>query len=406
MADELNCETGGIVGYAIRFEDMTGPKTLIKYATDGLLLMECLRDPEFSAYDCVILDEAHERTLHTDILLGLLKKVLKKRPDLKIIITSATLNIRKFANYFGNCPVITIPGKLHPVDIKYLPVPTRGALENAHDKAEFLPLWLRAKKPDVYLQMVVSKVLSIHFDKQNKDKGGILVFLPGKEEIDLACIMMSNNQSEDMDILPIYAALPFDAQCGIFEPSKPGQRKIVVATNIAETSITLDGIHFVVDSGLFKESIYDHGIESLRVTVISKAQAEQRAGRAGRTAPGVCWRMYSLPDYERMLPAQSPAIRRINLTSMVLQLKAMGIDDICNFGFIDAPRAEQVGFAMTKLIELGALDNNNAVTEMGYKMAEFPLSPNLAKILLMASFMECSDDVLTIVSMLSVKVLL
>lgn len=299
VAEEMECRLGDQVGYSIRFEDMSGPQTIIRYITDGLLLMDCLKDPTFSTYECVILDEAHERTLHTDVLLGLVKKALKHRPDLKVIITSATLDIRKFADYF-EAPMIKIPGEMFPVDIAYLPV--NHMIKN-------LPLWIKAKNSELYLSEVILKVMEIHQTKPLP--GDILVFVPGKEDVEQVCYVLSQILKQETVILfPVYAALPFEVQCSIFTPVKPEVRKIVVATNIAETSLTIDGILFVVDSGLFKESVYDNGIESLKTTMISKAQAEQRSGRAGRTAPGICYRMYTPGDFETMNLAAAPAIHR------------------------------------------------------------------------------------------------
>ncbi len=287
VAAEMDTYVGELVGYAIRFEDMTSESTLVKYLTDGLLVMECLKDPLFENYECIILDEAHERTLHTDILLGLLKKAIQKRPELKVIITSATLDIDKFVKYFDNCPVIKIPGKIHPVSVQYLPKPTfnptTGLLE-AHK-----PLWLRARKPEHYLDLVIDKIQEIHHDENTREGGDILVFLPGREDIETVTTAL-NTQCEDLVTLQVYAALPYEAQAEIFNAPKKGRRRAILATNIAETSITVDGIHFVIDAGLFKESVYENGIDTLKITTISKAQAAQRTGRAGRTAPGVCYR--------------------------------------------------------------------------------------------------------------------
>jgi len=392
VADEVGCRVGELVGYAIRFEDITSPATVIKYMTDGLLVMECLKDPLFAAYDCVILDEAHERTLHTDVLLGILKKAIRHRPELKVVITSATLDIRKFAEYF-DAPMVKIPGKVFPVTTKYLPTSLRGGRGRN--------LWTRAKNPEEYIDMAVEKVVKIHQENHSRT-GDILLFLPGKEEVEMACGLLSN-RCPDLRALPVYAALPFESQCQIFNGAPPGVRKVVVATNIAETSITIDGILFVVDIGFFKESIYDKGIDTLKVKVISKAQADQRCGRAGRTAPGTCYRMYTREDYDQMKVAPAPAIERVDFTTTALQMKAMGIGDICRFGFMDPPKEERVRYAIKRLRVLGALDKDEKISPLGFQMSEFPLAPHLSKILLTAADMGCSDEVLTIVSMLSVK---
>ncbi|TRY75661.1 hypothetical protein TCAL_01271 [Tigriopus californicus] len=392
VAKEMECRLGDQVGYSIRFEDVSSPQTVIKYITDGLLLMDCLKDPTFSSYECVILDEAHERTLHTDVLLGLIKKALKHRPELKVIITSATLDIRKFADYF-QAPMIKIPGEMFPVAVEYLPV---------DHLTKNRPLWIKAANPTLYLSEVILKVMEIH---QNCPlPGDILVFVPGKEDVEQVCYVLSQILKQETVILfPVYAALPFEVQCSIFAPAKSHVRKIVVSTNIAETSLTIDGIVFVVDSGLFKESVFDNGIESLKTTMISKAQAEQRGGRAGRTAPGICYRMYTKGDFETLNLAATPAIHRIDFIATALQLKAMGIHDICGFGFMDSPKPGRVKHALFRLRDLGALDRGFFVTELGFKMSVFPLSPNLSKVLLTAADMGCSDEVMTIVSMLSVN---
>lgn len=400
VADEIGCRLGELVGYSIRFEDITSPRTVLKYITDGLLVMECIKDTLFANYGCVILDEAHERTLHTDVLLGLLKKAIRIRPDLKVIITSATLDIKKFADYFG-APMVKIPGKVFPVDVEYLP--------SNHDPSnQNLPITLnppaslrcRAQEPQ-YVRAAVEKVVSIHTAEWTR-KGDILLFVPGKEEVEQACSILQK-LAPDLMTLPIYAALPFETQCQIFSSTPQGVRKVVVATNIAETSITIDGVLYVVDTGLFKESVYNHGIDALRVTLISKAQAAQRAGRAGRTAPGKCYRLYMLEDYEKMNNVSAPAIHRTDFTSTALQLKAMGIQDIRGFGFMDPPKKDRVNHALHRLKNLGAIDRLSRITVLGSQMAEFPLMPNLSKILLTAASMQCSEEVLSIVSMLSVN---
>lgn len=400
VADEIGCRLGELVGYSIRFEDITSPRTVLKYITDGLLVMECIKDSLFANYGCVILDEAHERTLHSDVLLGLLKKAVRIRPDLKVIITSATLDIKKFADYFG-APMIKIPGKVFPVDIEYLP--------SKHEPSnQSLPIKLNPPAPlksriqgDHYIRAAVEKVVSIHTAEWSR-KGDILLFMPGKEEVEQACMILQK-RAPDLMTLPIYAALPFETQCQIFSMTPQGIRKVVVATNIAETSITIDGVLYVVDTGLFKESVYNRGIDALRVTLISKAQAAQRAGRAGRTAPGKCYRLYTSEDYEGMKSVPDPAIHRADFTSTALQLKAMGIQDICGFGFMDPPKKDRVNHALHRLKNLGALDHSYRITVLGCQMAEFPLMPNLSKILLAAASLQCSDEVLSIVSMLSVN---
>jgi ATP-dependent RNA helicase DHX8/PRP22 len=268
VAEEVGCRLGQEVGYTIRFEDCTSPSTRIKYMTDGMLLRECLVDPKVSKYSVLLLDEAHERTVSTDVLFGLLKKAAKERPDLRLIVTSATLDAERFSSYFFNCPILTIPGRTYPVEVLY------------------------AKEPESdYLDSALMTVMQIHL---SEPPGDILVFLTGQEEIDTACEVLYERMKAlgssvpELIILPVYSALPSEMQSKIFEPAPPGCRKVVLATNIAETSITIDGIFYVIDPGFVKQNSYDAklGMDALIVVPISQAQAKQRSGRAGRTGPG------------------------------------------------------------------------------------------------------------------------
>jgi ATP-dependent RNA helicase DHX8/PRP22 len=268
VAEEVGCRLGAEVGYTIRFEDCTSPETKIKYMTDGMLLRECLLDPTLAKYSVLILDEAHERTMHTDVLFGLLKKTVKKRPDLKLIVTSATLDAEKFSTYFFACPILTIPGRTFPVEILF------------------------SKDPETdYLDAALITVMQIHL---SEPPGDILLFLTGQEEIDTAAEILFERMKSlgpmvpELIILPVYSSLPSEMQSKIFDPAPPGSRKVVIATNIAETSITIDGIYYVVDPGFVKQNSYDPklGMDALVVVPISQAQARQRAGRAGRTGPG------------------------------------------------------------------------------------------------------------------------
>lgn len=263
------------MGYTIRFEDCTGPETRIKYMTDGMLLRECLIDNRMPAYGLIMLDEAHERTIHTDVLFGLLKKAAGARRDLKIICTSATLDVVKFSTYFHEAPIFTIPGRTHPVETLY------------------------TKEPESdYLDASLITVMQIHL---TEPAGDILLFLTGQEEIDTACEILYERMKAlgadvpELIILPVYSALPSEMQTRIFEPAGPGARKVVIATNIAETSLTIDGIYYVVDPGFVKQKVYNSksGMDSLVVTPISQQQAQQRTGRAGRTGPGKCYRLYT-----------------------------------------------------------------------------------------------------------------
>jgi ATP-dependent RNA helicase DHX8/PRP22 len=386
VAEEFGCRLGQEVGYTIRFEDLTSPQTVIEYMTDGMLLRKLLLDPDLRSYSVIILDEAHERTIATDVLFGLMKRCCKRRPDLKLIVTSATLDAEKFAEYFGNCPIFTIPGRLFQVTILY------------------------AKEPESdYLDAALVTVMQVHL---SQPPGDILLFLTGKEEIDTACEILYDRMNAlgkdapPLIILPAYSALQSELQTRIFEPAPPGTRKCVVATNIAEASLTIDGIYYVIDPGFNKQNVYNPklGMESLVVTPISQASANQRAGRAGRTGPGKCFRLYTEQAYKtEMLPNTIPELQRANLGNTVLTLKAMGINDLLGFGFMDPPPVQNLVHALQMLYALGALDEEGLLTRLGRKMAEFPLDPQLSKIVLASVDLRCTEEVLTIVAMLSVE---
>uniref|UniRef100_L7M762 RNA helicase n=2 Tax=Rhipicephalus TaxID=426455 RepID=L7M762_RHIPC len=392
VAEEMDVAIGQEVGYSIRFEDCSSPKTLLKYMTDGMLLREAMSDPLLEAYGVVLLDEAHERTLATDILMGVLKQVVTQRPDLKIVVMSATLDAGKFQNYFDNAPLMSVPGRTHPVEIFYTPEPERD-----------------------YLEAAIRTVIQIHMCEEIE--GDILLFLTGQEEIEEACKRLKreiDNLGPDvgeMKCIPLYSSLPPNLQQRIFEPPPPAKangaigRKVVVSTNIAETSLTIDGVVFVIDPGFAKQKVYNPRIrvESLLVSPISKASSQQRAGRAGRTRPGKCFRLYTEKAYKTEMQDQTyPEILRSNLGSVVLQLKKLGIDDLVHFDFMDPPAPETLMRALELLNYLQSLDDNGELTELGSIMAEFPLDPQLAKMLITSCDYNCSNEALSITAMLSV----
>lgn len=328
VAEEMGCDLGQDVGYAIRFEDCTSENTLIKYMTDGVLLRESLREPDLDNYSAIVMDEAHERSLHTDVLFGLLKQVLARRADLKLIVTSATLDADRFSNFFGGVPVFRIPGRTFHVDTYYAKV-----------------------APDDYVEAAVKQALTIHL---SHPPGDILVFMTGQEDIEATCELLAQRAAAldgvpPLLLLPMYSQLPADLQARIFRAADAGQRKCVVSTNIAETSLTVDGIRYVVDGGYNKLKVYNPriGMDALCLTPESQANANQRAGRAGRTGPGYCYRMFTERQFvSDLLSSQVPEIQRTNLSNVVLLLKSLGVNNLLEFQFMDPPPQENIESSM------------------------------------------------------------
>ncbi|KAJ5231689.1 uncharacterized protein N7469_006277 [Penicillium citrinum] len=385
VSEEMEVELGGEVGYAIRFEDCTSDQTVIKYMTDGVLLRESLVQSDLDKYSCIIMDEAHERALNTDVLMGLLKKVLARRRDLKLIVTSATMNAERFSRFYGGAPEFIIPGRTFPVDLHFSRTPCED-----------------------YVDSAVKQVLAIHV---SQGPGDILVFMTGQEDIEATCELVDErlkllNDPPKLSILPIYSQMPAEQQAKIFERAEAGVRKVIVATNIAETSLTVDGIMYVVDSGYSKLKVYNPrmGMDTLQITPISQANANQRSGRAGRTGPGKAYRLYTESAYKNELYIQTiPEIQRTSLANTVLLLKSLGVKDLLDFDFMDPPPQETITTSLFELWSLGALDNLGELTHLGRQMTPFPMDPPLAKLLIMASEeYGCSEEMLTIVSMLSV----
>lgn len=354
--------------------------------TDGVLLRESLTQRDLDKYSCIIMDEAHERALNTDVLMGLIKKVIARRRDLKLIVTSATMNSERFARFFGGAPEYIIPGRTFPVDIQY----SRSPCED-------------------YVDSAVKQVLAIHV---SQGAGDILVFMTGQEDIEVTCELIEErlqqlNDPPKLLVLPIYSQMPADLQARIFDRAPPGVRKVIVATNIAETSLTVDGIMYVVDAGFSKLKVYNPrmGMDTLQITPISQANASQRAGRAGRTGPGKSYHLYTEQAFKDEFYIQTiPEIQRTNLANTVLLLKSLGVKNLLDFDFMDPPPQDVITTSLFDLWALGALNHVGDLTELGRSMTPFPMEPSLAKILITScdSAYGCSEEVLTIVSMLSV----
>ncbi|KAI8342035.1 P-loop containing nucleoside triphosphate hydrolase protein [Chlamydoabsidia padenii] len=364
VSEEMGTKLGDVVGYTIRFEDQTSENTLIRYMTDGILLRESINSPDLDQYSAIIMDEAHERALNTDVLMGILKKLLARRRDLKLIVTSATMNAERFSQFFGNAPCFNIPGRTFPVDVMFSKTPCED-----------------------YVDSAVKQALAIHL---SQPQGDILIFMTGQEDIEITCQVLKErleqlDEPPPLAILPIYSQLPADLQAKIFQRSEDDARKVIVATNIAETSLTVDGIMYVIDTGFCKLKVYNPriGMDALQITPISQANGNQRSGRAGRTGPG-----------NEMFVNTIPEIQRTNLASVVLLLKSLGVKNLLEFDFMDPPPQDTILNSMYQLWVISALDNTGELTDSGSKMNDFPLDPSLAKMLITAQEQNCTAEVL------------
>ena len=387
IADELQVPLGEAVGYQVRFTDQSNDASRIKVMTDGILLAQTQRDKFLNEYDCIIIDEAHERSLNIDFLLGYLRQLLPKRPDLKIIITSATIDVERFSQHFNNAPIIEVSGRTFPVDVHYRPLVRSEADEE-----------------DRTLYEGVADALTEFrtFDKKNGRPGDVLVFLPGEREIRECAEYLRRLSIPATDILPLYARLSGADQQRIFKPH--GGRRVVLSTNVAETSLTVPGIRYVIDSGVARISRYSYRtkVQRLPVEAISQASANQRAGRCGRTEPGICIRLYDEQDFNNRSEFTDPEIQRTNLASVILQMLNLNLGDIRQFPFVDGPDDRFVKDGYTLLGELQAVDEHRKITAAGRTMAKLPVDPRIARMLIESGKRGCTHEMMVIASALTI----
>src|SRR5512138_2185270 len=382
IAAELGTSVGSAVGYQVRFNDRTGPDTRLKVMTDGILLRELEHDRQLRNYDTLIIDEAHERSLNIDFLLGVLKRVLPQRPELRVIITSATIDPQRFADFFGGAPIIEVSGRSYPVDVRYRP--------------------LIDDEEDSELSLTEGIVAAVQ-ELDREDRGDLLVFLPGEKQIREASDVLGKARLPATEVLPLYSRLSTRDQELIFE--KHGTRRIVLATNVAETSLTVPGMRHVIDTGLARISRYSvrGKVQRLPIEPISQASAEQRKGRAGRESPGICIRLYAEDDFVARPPFTPPEVLRTNLASVILQMAALELGEPQEFPFVDPPDTRQINDGYKLLQELKAVDENRVVTSLGRQIAALPLDPRLARMLLAASHHRCIAEMLIIAAFLAAQ---
>src|SRR5437773_4561675 len=384
IARELKTELGGAVGYKIRFTDKVGPRSYIKIMTDGILLAETQGDRELRQYDTLIIDEAHERSLNIDFLLGYFKQLLQgkenKRPDLKLVITSATIDAERFSKHFDGAPVIEVSGRLYPVEVRYHPV--------------------ESEDEDYDLNEAISDAAD---ELARQGEGDVLVFLPGEREIREAAEALRKHHPPHTEILPLFARLSAEEQERIFKPH--AGRRIVLATNVAETSLTVPGVRYVVDAGLarVKRYSYRNKVEQLRVESVSQASARQRAGRCGRIASGICVRLYAEEEFKLRPAFTDPEVLRSSLANVILRMKSLGLGRVEEFPFIDPPASKAIQDGYALLAELGAVDEANELTETGKQLAKLPVDPRVGRMVLAAKSENALGEVLVIAAALSVQ---
>lgn len=385
IAEELKSEIGSAVGYKVRFTDHTSRDACVKLMTDGILLAETQTDRYLTAYDTIIIDEAHERSLNIDFLLGYLKQLLPRRPDLKVIITSATIDAERFSQHFNGAPVLEVSGRTYPVEILYRPLTSKD-----EDDAEV---------------ELTDAIVDAADELARHGEGDILVFLPGEREIrEAAEALRKSTLRRNDEILPLFARLSHAEQHKIFHPSG-AKRRIVLATNVAETSLTVPGIKYVIDTGLARVKRYSARakVEQLHVEKISQAAARQRSGRCGRVSAGVCIRLFSEEDFNSRPEFTDPEIVRSNLAAVILRMASLNLGDVAAFPFLEMPDSRYINDGFQVLLELGAVNEHNGLTKLGEQMARLPIDPKIARILLAAKKHDCMAEILVIASALSIQ---
>jgi len=407
IAEELGTALGDWVGYQIRFSDKTSRETAVKVMTDGILLAESQRDPQLSRYDTIIIDEAHERSLNIDFLLGFVHQLLTRRRDLKLIITSATIDAQKFSRHFAMhgkpAPVIEVSGRSYPVELRYRPVLREVDPEDGGARAERRSQTGSPSRRDGERDLTDAVVDGVD-ECVKTGAGDVLVFLPGEREIRECADALRRARPHGLDVLPLYARLSQSEQDRIFRPQSQ-IRRVVLATNVAETSLTVPGIRFVIDSGLARVKRYSirNKVEQLRIEAISQASARQRAGRCGRLGPGVCIRLYDEADLNMRQAFTDPEILRSSLAAVILRMKSLGLQDVATFPFIDAPSGRAIADGHHLLQELGALQDDGALSSVGRALAHLPVDPRIARMILAAREQQCLEEVLVIAAALSVQ---
>ncbi|MDE2311300.1 MAG: ATP-dependent RNA helicase HrpA [Betaproteobacteria bacterium] len=384
IAHELKTELGGVVGYKVRFNDKVSPDTCVKLMTDGILLAEIQSDPQLRKYDTVIIDEAHERSLNIDFLLGFFKQLLPRRADLKLIITSATLDAERFSRHFGSAPVMLVSGRSYPVEVRYRP-----PQQNEEGDLQDVPQAVCAALDELSIGGL---------------RGDVLVFLPGEREIRDTAEALRKHHPKGVEILPLFSRLSAAEQDRVFKPAS-GMRRVVLATNVAETSLTVPNIGYVIDSGLARVNRYSirQKVEQLHVEKISRAAASQRAGRCGRVMSGICVRLYDEESFQARTEYTDAEIFRVSLATVILRMSALNLGDVAEFPFIEPPGARSIADGYQLLQELGAMDEQRTLTAIGHELAKLPLDPKIARLLLAGRQYHCLPEILVIASALSVQ---